>query len=80
MSYVEAVSPRQIIKELADGNPPPEEKWFQRDDFDPTYGKTELRAAAKYGWIELDATEDPETWRFRLTPKGRAALEQEREG
>lgn len=68
------VTPRQLLSELAMDNPPPEEKWFQRDDFDPTYGATELRQAAKKGWIELDATGEPEVWRFRLTPLGRSIL------
>ena len=71
---VESVKPRQLIEELADDNPPPEEKWFQRDHFDPTYGSSELRAAARNGWIELDDSGDPETWRFRLTSKARHVL------
>lgn len=71
---VARVTPEELLVELADNNPPPEEKWFQRDDFEPTYGATELRQAAKNGWIELDATGEPEVWRFRLTPLGRAVL------
>ena len=71
---VASVTPRALIEELAQDNPPPQEKWFQRDDFDPTYGAKELRGAAKKGWIELETNEDPGLWRFRLTPAGRQAL------
>lgn len=72
---VERVTARALIKELSEGNPPPEERWFRRDGFDPTYGATELREAAKNGWIELETDDDPHLWRFRLTHAGRAALE-----
>lgn len=68
---ISPVAPLQLIRELAADTPKPEEKWFQRDDFDPTYGATELRAAAKTGWIELVTDPDPALWRFRLTPIGR---------
>lgn len=71
---VSSVSVKLLLSELAQDNPPPEEKWFQRDDFDPTYGAKELRLAAKRGWIELDSTGIPETWRFRLTSAGRREL------
>lgn len=71
---IESVSPEALIEELAADNPPPEEKWFQRDDFDPTYGAKELREAKRRGWIELDDTGDKETWRFRLTPLARNRL------
>jgi len=65
------VTPLELIRELVCDTPPPEEVWHQRDDFDPTYGATELRTAAKYGWIELITDPDPALWRFRLTPIGR---------
>lgn len=68
------VTPLALVEELAADNPPTEEKWFQRDYFDPTYGATELRAAARNGWIELVTDKDPACWRFRLTAKGRRAL------
>lgn len=71
---VAPVSAAKLIEELAADNPAPEEVWFQRDSFDPTYGATELRSAAKKGWIELETDDDPHLWRFRLTPAGRAAL------
>lgn len=71
---VKSVKPRQLIEELAEGNPTPEESWFQRDYFDPTYGASELRAAARSGLIELDDSGEPEKWRFRLTPKARGIL------
>jgi len=76
---VASVTPSALIAELAQDNPPPEEKWFQRDYFDPTYGARELRAAAEKGWIELETDDDPHLWRFRLTPAGRSALTQEGE-
>lgn len=68
------VSPAELVHDLATDNPPPGEKWFQRDDFDPTYGARELREAAKRGWIELETHDEPELWRFRLTPLGRSIL------
>lgn len=67
---VASVTPRELVRELVEHAPP--EPWFARDDFDPTYGARELRAAAKAGWIDLEAHDDPACWRFRLTPKGRA--------
>ncbi|MBI4046092.1 MAG: hypothetical protein HY371_04660 [Devosia nanyangense] len=70
----------QLIEELEEDNPAPEELWFRRDSFDPTYGATELRAAAKRGWIELETDDDPHLWRFRLTPASRAALQAARDG
>lgn len=71
---VQSVSPTTLVYELTIDNPPPEEKWFQRDDFDPTYGVKELREAAKRGWIELETDDKPELWRFRLTALGRSIL------
>lgn len=76
---VARVTPIALVSELAEDNPPPEEKWFWRDSFDPTYGASELRAAAAKGWIELETDADPNLWRFRLTPAGRSALTQEGE-
>ena len=67
---IASVTPRALVLELIENSPP--EPWHQRDDFDPTFGARELRAAAKAGWIELETHEDPACWRFRLTPKGRA--------
>lgn len=71
---IQSVSDVELINELATDNPPPQEKWFQRDDFDPTYGAKELRSAKRKGWIELDDSGDPDVWRFRLTPLARAVL------
>lgn len=70
-----SVTPETLVRELAENHPPPEEKWLQRDDFDPTYGARELRAAARKGWVELVTDPDPACWRFRLTAKGRAICE-----
>ncbi len=64
----------ELLNELAFENPPPEEKWFSRDNFDPMYNMADLRAAAKIGVIELEVNEQKETTRFRLTPKGRDYL------
>lgn len=69
-----AAKARELLDNIAFENPPPEERWFQRDDFDPMHGITELRYAAKRGWIELDDTEGRETWRFRFTAAGRQAM------
>lgn len=71
---IASVTDLALITELSNESPPPEEKWHQRDDFDPTYGAKELRSAKRKGWIELDDTGAPETWRFRLTPLARAVL------
>lgn len=73
-SRVEAGTMRQLLADLADDNPPPEERWLQRDFFDPMHRLQEIRAAAKRGFIEVRETGDPETIQFRLTPAGRAAL------
>lgn len=71
---IASVPVEELMGDLAYENPPPEERWFIRDEFDPMHGARELRAAAKRGWIELDDKWPPEAWRFRLTPAGRAAL------
>ena len=69
---IDSVTPEALVRELVADDPRPEEKWHQRDDYDPTYGARELRAAARKGWIELVTDPDPACWRFRLTPAGRA--------
>ena len=63
----------ELLEDMAFENPPPQEKWFKREDFDPMHGLSELRYAAKLGRIELD-DKDPEDIRFRFAPKGRAFL------
>lgn len=70
MSNVAPGTVCQLLEDLAFENPPPEERWFQRDAFDPMHGARELRAAAKRGLIELDAEDDADLWQFRLTPAG----------
>ncbi|GGD30944.1 hypothetical protein [Aureimonas glaciei] len=66
---------RDILQGLVFENPPPEERWFQRDDWDPMYKLTDLRAAARAGHIELAEDAEPECYQIRLTAKGRAALD-----
>lgn len=64
----------QLLQDLADDNPAPEQKIFARDWFDPMHGLTELRYAAKRGLIDLVETgRTPSTFRFLLTDAGRAA-------
>jgi hypothetical protein len=61
-----------LLSNMAFENPPPEEKWFNNSDFDPTFGRVELRAALEKGLIEIeDAQLEHLSWRFRFTPKGR---------
>lgn len=69
-----ATSTMGLLDELACENPPPEERWFNRDDFDPMHTMADLRRAAASGVIELEVNDPKEVSRFRLTPKGRAAL------
>ena len=72
MTEIQSVPTNILVSDLKIDNPPPEEKWYQRDDFDPTYGMKELRDAARKGLIELDTSSgDAMTYRFRLTRKGR---------
>lgn len=77
MRRIEPTSVLQLLRDLADENPRPQEKWIQRDNFDPMHGLNEIRAAARRGLIELDESDrDPETIRLRFTAAGRAALEE----
>lgn len=62
----------ELLEDMAFENPPPEERWFFRDDFDPMHGLSELRYAASLGRIDLDESTD--RLRFRFTSKGRAFL------
>ena len=62
----------ELLEDMAFENPPPEEKWFKREDFDPMHGLSELRYAEQVGRIEIE--EAPSGLRFRFTPKGRAFL------
>ena len=71
MKQTETTTTDELLNELAFENPPPEEKWFSRDWFDPMHSMADLRAAAKMGVIELEVNEPKEAIRFRLTPKGR---------
>lgn len=63
----------ELLDELAWDNPPPEERWFSRDSFDPMHKMGDLRSAARKGLIELQS-DGEKMCRFRLTPEGRAAL------
>lgn len=69
-----ATSTIGILEELAHENPPPEERWFNRDDFDPMHRMADLRSAAAKGVIELEVNDPKEASRFRLTSAGRALL------
>lgn len=64
-------SVNELLLEIAFENPRPAERWFARYDFDPCHGKTQLRAAARKGLIELDTSDPNGNWRFRFTSKGR---------
>ena len=71
---IEGTSDTDLLEDLAFDNPRPEERWFDRECFDPMHSAKQLRSAARKGWIELDDSGEPSTWRFRFTPAGRAAL------
>jgi len=71
MSRIERATVAEFLRDLADECPAWDEPWKYRDDWDPMHSLAEIRAAAKQGLIELDDTGDPETYRFRFTPKGR---------
>ena len=58
-----------LLDDIAFENPPPEEKWFGRDWFDPPHDERTVRSLARAGYIEL--SEDGQ--RFRFTLKGRTA-------
>lgn len=60
----------ELLRELAFGNPPPEEKWCEEADFDPRLLRGTLTDAERKGLIEIERAA-LENWHFRFTPKGR---------
>jgi hypothetical protein len=64
---------KELLADLAYENPPPEERWFTFDSFDPEHGKTEISYAIERGFIEVDVD------RMRLTEKGRRYLQGDKE-
>lgn len=63
---------RMLIDDLCFENPAPAEGWVVCGNFDPMHGLTEINAAKKGGWIEIDQTGGvKENWKIRLTPAGR---------
>lgn len=69
---------RDFAVELAYENPVPEERWFTRGHWEPSFPLVVIDGMQKKGFIECRGIRlDLDKYEFRFTPAGRAFLAKE---